>query len=262
MVSKSILEEYYNIPLNNIGFFQYNHEDYYLSCHLNLTMYHQYINLTGFPSYQIVNNIFNQSVSNEYILFRYQNNNINIDEFVYFSLQTIEIKPVSSIKKSWIKLMNDSHNNFKNEVIYHYNFALGQLAIELLNYYFPKDENINLGFEHIIAYPDVKNICNPDNVVIATRISDLEYLFCHDFLTDMQMIQIIDQYHLDVKDLIMLLCKNIYPHIFLTNVINNNVDFNEEYRRLKNNLNHIKKIIDILSHYINIPIIYWIKNIV
>lgn len=260
MVSKSILNEYYNIPLNQIGFFQYNSEDYYLSNHLDLSLYMQYINKTHFPSYQILNNIFNHSVSNDHILYKYQNNNINIKDLIFYSLQIIETKSVYHIKKSWIRLMNDSQKNFKNELIYHYNFALGQLAIELLNFYFTNDVEIKLGFEHIIAYPDVKNICNPDNIVIATRINDLEYLYCNDFITDEQLIKMIYEYHLDEKDLIVLLCKNIYPNIFLTNVLNNNVNLNEEYKRLKNNLNHINQLINVLSNFMDIPDIYWIKN--
>jgi len=260
VVSKSILNEYYNIPLNQIGFFQYNNEDYYLSNNTNLSIYFQYINLTHFSSYHIIHNIFNQATSNEHILYKYQNNNINIKNLIYYSLQIIETKSMTHIKKSWIKLMNDSQNNFKNEVIYHYNFALGQLAIELLNFYFPKDIDIKLGFEHIVSYPDVKNICNPDNIVIATRINDLEYLFCNDFLTEKQMIQIINEYHLDKSDLIMLLCKSIYPNIFLMNILNNDINLNEEYKRLKNNLIHINQLIDILKHFIYIPMIYWLKN--
>lgn len=258
MVSKSILSEYYNIPLNQIGFFQYNNEDFYFSNNKELSIYVQYINLTHFPSYHIVNNIFNHSVSEEYILYKYQNNNINIKELIYYSLQIVETRSTSYIKKSWIKLMNDSQKSFRNDLVYHYNFALGQLAIELLNFYFSKDINIKLGFEHIISYPDVKNICNPDNIVIATRINDLEYLFCNDFITNEQLIQIINDYHLDERDLILLLCKNIYPNIFLTNVLNGNINLNEEYKRLKNNLSHIDELIQILSQYINIPIIYWI----
>lgn len=260
MVSKSILNEYYNIPLNQIGFFQYNNDEYYFSNNIDLTIYVQYMNLTHFPPYRIVNNIFNHSVSENHILYQYQNNNINIEELINHSLQIIETRSTAYIKKSWIKLMNDSQQSFRNELVYHYNFALGQLAIELLNFYFSKDINIKLGFEHIIVYPDVKNICNPDNIVLATRINDLEYLFCHDFLTGEQLVHIINNYHLDEKDLVLLLCKSIYPHIFLTNVINGNVHLNEEYKRLKNNLSHINDLIRILSQYINIPMIYWIKN--
>lgn len=260
MVSKSILNEYYNIPLNQIGFFQYNNENYYLSKNNDISKYVQYINLTHFPAYSLLNNIFNQPISDNHCLYKYQNNNIDINDLIYYSLQIIETKNVVDIKKSWIKLMNDSQSNFKNELVYHYNFALGQLAIELLNFYFSKDIQIKLGFEHIVSYPDVKNICNPDNLVIATRINDLEYLFCHDFITDEQMIRIIEKYYLDERDLIILLCKNIYPNIFFTNVLNNQINLNEEYKRLKNNLSHIKRLINILNHYIKIPIIYWIKN--
>lgn len=258
MVSRSLLMEYYDIPLYKFGFFHYQGQDYYFSHNRDLRLYGQYIQMTQFPSYHIVKNVFHQDISQEYILYRYQNNNIDIDQLIFHSLYPIQKKSVSIIKKSWIKLMNDIQNVSKNDMVYHYNFALGQLAIELLNYYFHEDEEIQMGIEHIFPYPDIKNICNPDNVVLATRINDLGYLYFHDFLTDMQLKEIIESYRLEKNDLIMLLCRNIYPNTFFINVFHQCIHIQEENQRLKNNLHHIRKLISVLDHYLAVPAVYWI----
>ena len=100
--------------------------------------------------------------------------------------------------------MNEVYEYQQNKMIFHYNFALGQLAIELLNHLFEKDKEILMGIEHGYAFPDVKNICNPDNIIMAPRIQDLSCLYMLDFITDAQLTDIIIQYHLDFNDLAIL----------------------------------------------------------
>lgn len=258
MVSKSLLMEYYDIPLDKFGFFHYQGQDYYFSKNKDLRLYWQYIQMTQFVSYRIVKNVFHQDISQECILYRYQNNNIDIDRMIFHSLYPVQKKPVSIIKKSWIKLMNDIQDMSKNDMVYYYNFALGQLAIELLNYYLSEDTKIQLGIEHILPYPDIKNICNPDNIVLATRINDLGYLYSHDFITDVQLKEIIENYQLEKNDLIMLLCRNVYPNTFFINVFHRCIDLHEEKKQLKNNLQHIRNLISVLDQYITVPAIYWI----
>lgn len=258
MVSRSILEEYYQIPLQTTGFFSYQHSDYYLSKQKNLSFYQLYINMTHFTPYYIQNNIFNQPISKGYVLYKYVNCNLDVEKIIDFSLKPFDQKTVKYIKKNWIEILDKSQENKKNHLIYHYSFALGQLAVELLNYYFQKEQIIALGIEHMIAYPNTQYICNPDNIFITTRINDLSYLYLHDFITLEQLMSIIENKQLIQNDVIMFLCQSIFPHHFLQSVIQNQVDIDGEYQLLKNRIYHLRQLLPSLKKYIKIPDIYWL----
>lgn len=259
MVSRSILKDYYGIPLDYMGFFEYQGRNYYLTKNQDLNLYQQYIYLTKFKGFQLVKNIFNQYVSQDFILFYYINNNINIDNLIKYSLKIQGKKSVFAIKRNWIKIMDEAQNYMKNKYIFHYNFALGQLAIEILNYFIKKDTEILLGTEHIYPYPDIKNICNPDNLIIAPRIQDLCYLFAFNFITEDQLKKIIIEYNLSDKDLVILLCQSIFPNSFFLNVIDQCMNEKKEKENLSQRLIHINRLINTLKKYITIPEIFWIK---
>ena len=259
MVSRSILNDYYDIPLNCTGFFEYQGINYYLTRNCNWNLYKQYINASQFPAFLPVKNIFNQYLSQEYLLFSYTNNNIDIENLIKYSLKPVSKKSVHQLKKSWIRIMNEVYEYQQNKMIFHYNFALGQLAIELLNHLFEKDKEILMGIEHGYAFPDVKNICNPDNIIMAPRIQDLSCLYMLDFITDAQLTDIIIQYHLDFNDLAILLCHTIYPHSFYINVLQQCISDQKERKRLNNHIIHIRKIISVISQFIEIPDIFWLK---
>lgn len=260
MVSKSILDEFYHIPLQTIGFFHYHNSDYYFSKQRDLTLYQHYIHITHFPPYYIQNNIFDQPVSQHYILYKYMNNAINIEDLIKYSLQIVQYKTVHDVKKYWIEIINNCQQEKKNQFVYHFNFALAELAIELLNYYYKNDKKIPFGIEHKIAYPNIQYICNPDNLILNIRINDLQYLFSHDFITSMQLMDIIRNYQLTADDIILFLCMTIFPQEFFYHLLNHQIDIQEENKKLKNNLSHLQQIINIFNQYIKIPDIYWIKN--
>ncbi len=258
MVSRSILAKYYQIDLQTTGFFHYQHNDYYFSKQRDLSLYQLYINMTHFTPYYIQNNIFNQPVSQGYVLYKYLNCNLDVEKIIDNSLKIIDQRSVKLIKKGWIELMDESQKYKKNHLIYHYNFALGELAIELFNYYFPKDQKIFLGIEHQRAYPNIQYICNPDNLFVTTRIYDLSYLFLQDFLTLEQLTMIIDNKRLTQIDIMIFLCQSIFPVYFFQQVIQNQVDGRQEYQFLTNHKSHLQQLIMLFKHYIPIPDIYWL----
>lgn len=259
MVFKSILNDYYDIPLNQFGFFTYKGMNYYLTKNNDLNLYQQYIDRSQFSAFIPVKNIFNQYISQDYILYSYTNNNIDIHTLIKHSLNIVGKTSVMSFKKNWIKNMNDVYRCMQNKMIFHYNFALGQLAIELMNFLAEKDSDIYLGIEHVYTFPDVKNICNPDNLVIAPRIQDLSYLFMFDFITEDQFTEIVVRYNLSRIDLVILLCQSIFPYFFYMNIKQKCFNENEEIKRLNYHIGRIKAITRILNNFIEIPEIFWIK---
>ena len=172
MVSKlEILQRFYHINLKEVSdYFDYQNNHYYF-CHINnFTNHYNYhmnkINLTGF---KIVNNCFDQLISMNHILYTYQIESYELDNFIHQSLIPINnMLEISNVKKSWCKVLDEAKmkvNNYASRishfeyliVLSYYYQGLGESAISILNYI--KVKKIPLGVEHFCLENNYEILC-------------------------------------------------------------------------------------------------------
>lgn len=273
-----ILQTYYHIPLHDQTFFEYQGKSYYLSHQVNnQQLYQQYIQLTGYQPFQPVMNIYHQLVSNQHILYTYEDLELDIDHIIEKSLIAVQKEKIAHIKHSWIKLMDDvkekvyqsqdlMQNNEYNMILFNYYFGLANLSIELMNHYFPsQNSEIPTGFAHYYCSCFLKDVANPDNLYLSSCISDLVHFYFHHHIQIEDVDYYINKNQPSFEQLAFILCKAIYPSHYFQIIIQQDTKMNQQliyqYKLLDEELIMIKNIYILLSKYIFIPNIFWLENL-
>ena len=261
MVSKlNILKTYYHLPLEDQFSFIYEGKHYYLTNKPFPLYYQKYISLLQINPFKIIQNIYQQNTSQEYILYQLQNIPIDIKKIISLSFIHQGTKTVEEIKKEWIQyyeaiLIYTPLNSLEYQAIYYTLFTLCQLSIELLNYYFKSYTQISCSFQHLTLSNHIDAFYTIENIKIDIFINDLVELYFDDLITIEQLRQIIKEKNLSVLDLKIILCRSIYPYHYL----HQTKSYLKEKRKLDSFLNHLHFLIKLLNKYIFIPDIDWIK---
>lgn len=278
MVSKiEILQRFYHIYLHQESdFFSFQGDDYYL-CKLNnfTNDYYNYINAIGLQGFQVVNNCFNKPISMGYILYRYQQETIELELFLNYSLIPLnKYVDVLKIKESWCIILDEAKckignyasqiSHFEHFVVLSYYYqGLGEAAISILNEI--KSSKLICGTEHFSMRNNYEILCCPGNLLVASRIKDLASCYQNRLITVEQLESYVCSGTLSSDEIIYLYSRIIFPSEFMKLAINE--DCNDKkikkiilnmYQNIDNQKNDIMDACHMLNKYVQLPIISWL----
>lgn len=280
MVSKlNILQRFYQISLDKESdYFEYHGQLYYFNKVNNFTNYYRYyVNTLGLNGFQVVMNCFNHPVSMDYVLYTYQIENYFLDRFINLSLQsinkTIEIK---KIKESWCTILDQAKSKLGNYasrishfehfiILFYYYQGLGETAISILNII--NEEVFYLGVEHFCFNNCYEDLCNPNNLIFASRIKDLASSYKKGIIDVGQLDNYIKSGNLTNNELIYLYARLLFPSEFMALAINedcNDLQIKKQLLLMYQNIDHERQrlimAVDLLTNYVKIPQIVWLEH--
>lgn len=280
MVSKlDILQRFYQISLDKESdYFEYHGQLYYFNKVNNFTNYYRYyVNTLGLNGFQVVMNCFNHPVSMDYVLYTYQIENYFLDRFINLSLQsinkTIEIK---KIKESWCTILDQAKSKLGNYasrishfehfiILFYYYQGLGETAISILNII--NEEVFHLGVEHFCFNNCYEDLCNPNNLIFASRIKDLVSSYKKGIIDVGQLDNYIKSGNLTNNELIYLYARLLFPSEFMALAINedcNDLQIKKQLLLMYQNIDHERQrlimAVDLLTNYVKIPQIAWLEH--
>lgn len=278
MVSKiEILQYFYQIyPDKESEYFIYDGKYYYLAKANELkSYYHLYMQALNLQGFQVVNNCFNQVVSRGYILFTYQNEQYNLNDFLIQSSLPLSQKiDILKIKESWCIILDKAKKiigkyasrtcHFEHFIVLSYYYqGLGECAINVLNQL--QTHEISTGIEHFLFEDDYAILCNPSNFIVASRIKDLTSAYKKRLITIEQLEYYINYFNLSNDELKYLYARILFCDEFFKIAIKEDCSeaavkkkLIEIYQNIDNERQLIKMAFEILHKYINIPFISWL----
>lgn len=281
-----ILKDYYHIDVDEIddGYFQYHHLYYYIMMcdEMFLSLYSHYdfmVHLLDLNGYRIVQNCFGQVMSQNYILFCYDNEVVDIKHYINISLRPIPQNElfIHQIKETWIQKID----LVRNEICkYSYSFQFDRDLNALMHYYCGLAENgigvlneilkiqknakipLSLSLKQTIE-PYSYQLLNPGYYTISSRAKHILYLLKSNIMTFDDLTEVIQQSYFHVFELLYLYARAFYCSDFFDYIINNCITdeiisfYLLEYR---NDILFLKKLRKVLTKFISLPEICWIEQ--
>lgn len=279
MVSKlEILQRFYQIDIETTSnYFKYQGRNYYLGVVNDFTKYYpMYLNNIGLNGYQIVNNCFNHPISMNHILYTYQLETYQLANFIDYSLQPLnQTIKIVNIKQSWCQILDSAKerlgiyasriNHFEHFIIlFYYYQGLGESAISLLNLI--GDKEMKMGLEHYDLVDSYEILCNPNNIIIASRIKDLVECYQKSLIDENQLDGYIRNYQLTPEELIYFYARLLFPSSFMKLTLEHDcqdLKIKSQILNMYQNLDYQKALINkagkIINQYISLPKISWLS---
>lgn len=285
---QDFLKMYYHIDcyLETTGYFYVGQQLYYLSRiqdpqeFFNRYHYYRYLmHQCGIRGYEIVKNIYQELLTQDYVLLLYQKDNFSREQYIH---QTMVIYPfpklkVQQIKEQWIckidqarEKVKDYAYSFKHDqdilsLIYYY-CGLAENSINILNYLLQVDNQASLPVSLSLSQPVfeyVYELLNPCSYIFSTRMRHLSCLMKSQLLTYDQLQNLLETHYFDVYEIIYFYARMLYPSYFFECLFQENLDekiINFFYQQLKQERYMSCQIYHILSFYVTLPKISWINR--
>lgn len=285
---QDFLKMYYHIDcyLETTGYFYVGQQLYYLSRiqdpqeFFNRYHYYRYLmHQCGIRGYEIVKNIYQELLTQDYVLLLYQKDNFSREQYIH---QTMVIYPfpklkVQQIKEQWIckidqarEKVKDYAYSFKHDqdilsLIYYY-CGLAENSINILNYLLQVDNQASLPVSLSLSQPVfeyVYELLNPCSYIFSTRMRHLSCLMKSQLLTYDQLQNLLETHYFDVYEIIYFYARMLYPSYFFECLFQENLDekiINFFYQQLKQERDMSCQIYHTLSFYVTLPKISWINR--
>lgn len=280
MVSKlDILQRFYQISLDKESdYFEYQGQLYYFNQVNNFTNYYPYyVNALGLNGFQVVMNCFNHPISMDYMLYTYQIEEYLLDSFINLSLQSInKTIEIIKIKESWCTILDQAKSKLGNYasrishfehfiILFYYYQGLGENAISILNMI--NEEVFHLGVEHFYFNNCYEDLCNPNNLIFASRIKDLASSYKKGIIGIEQLDNYIKKGNLSSNEIIYLYARLLFPSEFMALAINedcNDLRIKKKLLLMYQNIDYERQrliiAIDLLNNYVKLPRIAWLEH--
>lgn len=280
MVSKlDILQRFYQISLDKESdYFEYQGQLYYFNQVNNFTNYYPcYVNALGLNGFQVVMNCFNHPISMDYMLYTYQIEEYLLDSFINLSLQSInKTIEIIKIKESWCTILDQAKSKLGNYasrishfehfiILFYYYQGLGETAISILNMI--NEEVFHLGVEHFYFNDCYEDLCNPNNLIFASRIKDLASSYKKGIIGIEQLDNYIKMGNLSSNEIIYLYARLLFPSEFMALAINedcNDLQIKKKLLLMYQNIDYERQrliiAIDLLNNYVKLPRIAWLEH--
>ena len=280
MVSKlDILQRFYQVSLDKESdYFEYQGQLYYFNQVNNFTNYYPcYVNALGLNGFQVVMNCFNHPISMDYMLYTYQIEEYLLDSFINLSLQSInKTIEIIKIKESWCTILDQAKSKLGNYasrishfehfiILFYYYQGLGETAISILNMI--NEEVFHLGVEHFYFNDCYEDLCNPNNLIFASRIKDLASSYKKGIIGIEQLDNYIKMGNLSSNEIIYLYARLLFPSEFMALAINedcNDLQIKKKLLLMYQNIDYERQrliiAIDLLNNYVKLPRIAWLEH--
>lgn len=281
-----VLKDYYRIEVDYIenGYFQYNHLYYYIMmCDEQfLSLYSHYdfmIHLLNIKGYRIVKNCFNQIFSQNYVLFCYENETVDIKQYLTISLKNIPNNElfINQIKEGWIQKIDMVRNeickysySFQYDrdlnALMHYYCGLAENGIGVLNEIIKIQKNARLPLSLSLKQkiePYFYQLLNPSNYTISTRSKHVLYLLKSQIISFDDFVEVIEQSYFHVYELLYLYARAFYCPDFFNCVLSDCISdkmISYYLMEYKEDLEFLKKLRKVLTKFISLPEISWIEQ--
>ncbi len=264
------------------GYFIYQQRSYFIcrvdSSFMMIYSYYDYmIHMLNIHGYRIIKNCFQQTMSQNYILFEYQDEQIDMNNYIRYSLQIIPISTlrICDIKESWIQKVDDVRDEISK---YSYSFEYDKDLNALLHYYCGLCENgicllneilflnknavvpMTLTLNYAVQY--YYQLLNPCHYTLSSRAKQIYILLTSEVMSFSSLKQFIEESYFDVFELLYLYARMFYPSVFFEAVLKEEMDYQKiKYflNQYKIELNCIKQMYDIISQYVTLPKMSWIE---
>ncbi|UTY38382.1 hypothetical protein NMU03_12005 [Allocoprobacillus halotolerans] len=246
---QDFLKMYYHIDcyLETTGYFYVGQQLYYLSRiqdpqeFFNRYHYYRYLmHQCGIRGYEIVKNIYQELLTQDYVLLLYQKDNFSREQYIH---QTMVIYPfpklkVQQIKEQWIckidqarEKVKDYAYSFKHDqdilsLIYYY-CGLAENSINILNYLLQVDNQASLPVSLSLSQPVfeyVYELLNPCSYIFSTRMRHLSCLMKSQLLTYDQLQNLLETHYFDVYEIIYFYARMLYPSYFFECLFQESLD--------------------------------------
>lgn len=285
---QDFLKMYYHMDchLHSTGYFYIEKQLYYLfyipDPHEFLNRYHYYrylMHQCGVQGYDIVKNIYQELLTQNYVLLLYHKEPLSIERYIQ---QTMMVYPfpkmkVQQIKEQWICKIDQAREkakdyaySFKHDqdilsLIYYY-CGLAENSINILNYLLQIDNQATLPVSLSLSQPGfqyIYELINPCSYIFSTRMRHLACLMKSQMLTFSQLQQLLESHYFDVYEIIYFYARMLYPSHFFYCLLCGNLDEKMTsffYQQMKQEREMYYQIFHILSFYVTLPKISWINR--
>lgn len=281
---KTLLLNYYNMDIDylNYGYFTYQNGHYFIMKSNNsffeiYSLYEYMIEALQKKGYKIVRNKFDQVMSEQYIVFSYEYEKLDIKKYIYYTFKPLQIYNLNlnSIKERWIEKIDCvrkevgkysysfQYNKDLNALI-HYYCGMGENAITLLNEILYLDKKaflpLCLSLRHKINlyYHEMLNPCYYD---ISTRSRHLIYLLKSNIISFDDFDNIVQDCHFNYIELMYLFARGLYCSEFFDFIMEGKIE-NDRIDYFKNNIRYNQEFLKLLrkklTKFISLPEISWL----
>ncbi|MFQ6792102.1 MAG: hypothetical protein ACLRT4_04890 [Thomasclavelia sp.] len=279
MVSKlEILQRFYQIYLDQESeYFKYQGRLYYFNRVSSFASYYPfYLQILGLKGFQVVNNCFNHPISMQHVLYTYQIEDYKLNNFINLSLQPVnKTVEITKIKQSWCMILDQAKGKLGNYasrlshfehfiILFYYYQALGESAIRILNLI--NEDSLMMGVEHFCFNDCYEDLCNPNNLVFASRLKDLSSSYQKGIITIEQLDDYIKSASLTIDELIYLYARLLFPSEFMHLALNedcNDLNTKQKLLTLYQNIDRQRDLLVMASHllnqYVKLPELTWLE---
>lgn len=281
---KSLLVKYYDFYPDFIedGYFSYLDNHYFvMKCDSSFLevfkLYEFMVHALNKNGYRIVRNKYNRIMSDCYMVFSYEDEYIDIDNYVYYTsmpLQTYYLQ-VSTIKERWIdkvdcvrKEVSKYSYSFQYDkdlnALIHYYCGMAETAISLLNEIIAINKKANLplclSLRHKIGNCSCE-ILNPGYYDISTRSRHFLNLFKSEIVSFDDLETIMKRCCITHIELMYMFARSLYCSEFFDYIMQGNIETNRNcifLNNVKKEQRFIKELKERLIKFISLPEISWI----
>ncbi len=285
---QNILRLYYNLYVDHIqdGYF-YDHDCLYYIFYIKdvqpfLEIYYCYryeIELCGLAGYTIVENIYQEVVSQNCIVLKYQQSPFDFMTYLNIFLQPLSLPKMKIIqnKERWIQKIDcvkakskDYAYSFKHDqnvlsLIYYY-CGLAENSITILNHILSLNQNASVSLCLSLKHPihnRIHELLNPAYYVFSSQAKHLTCLLESGILNEKYLTYIMTPKLFNVYEMLYFYARFLYSGTFFNHMMTCRLqtqDVQYYYQELKSQKQNYEYIYRILSNYIRVPKISWLYD--